>query len=363
MAGLAGLGGFAQGMTQGLNNGIQMGKAAQEREKYQLERPILQANAQKAEQEMTFQQDYAERLKQIYAEGAGGEVQNEDGTVTTKPPLDPITMELRASDAMKQSMFKAGINDIKRLKEAREYSKMIEEEGVMDAMQYALKNPNDQAGIRERFNANGKIKLGEDVTIGIEQGDFGPKVVGYKVGADGKQVKAFDGSDLLKPYVSAQTLAQIEAQKDITSVKERGDDRRTALTTGATIEAARLRETAADKRQRAMDDRQDKRDQNAFDRQSRAEAAKQLRDDIQSIQTGVTADIGAALRNSMNSIDSDRTIIINREAAALAESLYRDDPHYRNRPNAARADASAAVLKKYGISTDPTFVKPNPPKK
>jgi len=357
------IGGLAQGLAQGLNQGFAIGRMAQEREKFELERPILQANAEKAKQETAFQQDYAERLKELYAEAKGGEIQNEDGTVTTKAPMDPVQMELRASDAMKQSMLKAGLIDFKRLKEARDYSKMIEEEGTIDALQYALKNPNDQAGIREKFNAVGKIKLGEDVTIGIEQGEFGPKVVGYRSGEGGKQVKAFDQSDLLRPYLSASTMAQLDNQKEITAVKERGDNARNAASNATQLQLGNMRERAADKRLEYQENAQNQRlraQEERDDAKARAEYARKNQDAVATIaNTNVTG----ALRNLTAKEDQNLVIKIHREAAALAERMVADPADsYYGKPQSAFNAAFGDVAAKYKLNVaTPTFTQP--PKK
>lgn len=347
------VGGFAQGLSQGLQTGVgiftQADRNARESERFELERPALQAAAEKGKQELAFQQDYAERLKGLYKEAEGGEVVAEDGTVTKKPPMSSVEMEVRSADLMKQSMVKAGLMDFKRLTEARQYSKMIEEEGVLEAMDYAIKNPNDQEGIRAKFNAAGKVKLGEDVTIGIETGEFGSKVVGTRVGANGKVEKVFDGADLLRPYISASTYATLQNQKDIAAGKEKGDDRRNAASVGAQLQLGRMREDAADKRLLFQENRESDRARAALEKENQ-----------KSVLDIANTNITTAGRNLTVKEDANFVINLNREAASLASRMVadKDDPYY-GKPQAAFDAAFKDVATRYKVDyRNPVFTPP-----
>jgi hypothetical protein len=234
------IGGLAQGLAQGLQSGIGLGKAIQDKERFELELPGLQANAEKAKADLAFQQDFQKNMAGLMTEAKGRVIELEDGTTQSLPGMDPLDVQLRAAEIMKESMFRHGKLDFAQLKAARDYGKELQSEGVLEAMRYAMANPQDQAGIRAMFNKKGKLQLGDDIQIGVENGDFGPTVVGYKVGADGKQVKAFDGTELLMPYLGAATFAQMAQQTRLAQGKEKGDDRRTAMTVGASNTNAQL---------------------------------------------------------------------------------------------------------------------------
>lgn len=240
-----GLGGLALGLSQGIQSGISIGKAVQDKERFELELPGLQANAEKAKADLAFQKDFQENMAKLMQDAKGGVVQLEDGTTEERPGMDPLDVQLRAAEIMKESMFRHGKLDFAQLKAARDYGKELQSEGVLEAMRHAMANPQDQAGIREMFNKKGKLKLGDDVQIGVENGDFGPTVVGYRVGADGKPVKAFDGAELLMPYLGAGTFAQMAQQVKLAQGKEKGDDRRTALTVGGAAANAKLARDSA----------------------------------------------------------------------------------------------------------------------
>lgn len=347
------IGGLAQGLASGLQTGFGIGRAVRERERFELERPALEAASEKGKQELAFQKDYAEKLKGLYADAAGGEVQLEDGTIQKKPPMSPVEMEIRAADLMKQSMVSAGLMDFKRLAEARQYSKMIEEEGVMAAMDYAIKNPNDQAGIRKMFNQTGKVKMGDDITIGVESGDFGSKVVGTRVGANGKIEKVFDGADLLRPYISASTYAQLQGQKDIAAGKEKGDDRRAAGSNAVQLQLGQMREKAADNRLTYQE--------RAADARATALAAKGDQDAVLQIaNTNVTSSTrGLTVKDDINFVTN-----LHREAAADASRMVADpkDRYYRQ-PQAAFDAAFKIAAKTYGVNIDAPVFKPLTPKK
>ena len=349
------IGGFAQGLASGLGQGVQIGTAVdrnrRDKERFDLERPKLQADAAKAEQDLAFQTDLKESMSAFMAEARGGEGVGADGVPFSKPALDSIDMQIRSAEIFKEVMFRHGKIDFVQVKAANDFTKELQSEGVLEAMRYAMANPTDQEGIRKMFNTKGKMKLGDDIQIGIEDGMFGPNVVGYKVGADGKQVKAFDGSEILMPYLGAQAFATLKQQQRIAEVKEKGDTMRTNISAGATIDAQRIREQGEDKRLLYLGQK---------DANTAAAAAQ--RDDLRTIASGVTSDTTGALRNQMGALDANRTILINREVAAIAERLYLNDPKYKSRPNQAVADARSAVFQKYGISIDPTF-KPLTPKK
>lgn len=347
------VGGLAQGLASGLQTGFGIGRAVREKERFELERPALEAASEKGKQELAFQKDYAEKLKGLYADAEGGEVQLEDGTIQKKPPMSPVEMEIRAADLMKQSMVSAGLMDFKRLAEARQYSKMIEEEGVMSAMDYAIKNPNDQEGIRKMFNQTGKVKMGDDITIGIESGQFGSKVVGTRIGANGKLEKVFDGADLLRPYISAGTYAQMQNTKDIAAGREVGENARNERSAGVQLQLGQMREKGA----RANLEYQ----LNKEDDRARATLARADQDAVLKI---AGENVTSSTRNLTVKDDVSFVTNLNREAAADASRMVADpkDKYYRQ-PQAAFDAAFKIAAKTYGVNIDSPTFKPLTQKK
>lgn len=247
-----GIGGFAQGLAGGIGQGVQIATAIdrdkREQERFALELPKLKADAAKAEQDLAFQTDLRESMSSFMAEAKGGEGVGEDGVPFSKPAMDPIDMQIRSAEIFKEVMFRHGKIDFAQAKAANDFTKELQSEGVLEAMRYAMANPSDQAGIRDRFNKKGKMKLGDDIQISVENGDFGPTVVGYKVGADGKPVKAFDGSELLMPYLGAKSFAEMQEKRKLTAFEQNEATKRTGISAGATIESALIGERGQNSR-------------------------------------------------------------------------------------------------------------------
>jgi hypothetical protein len=151
------------------------------------------------------------------------------GSVKEAKPMDPIDFQRRAADVWKLVNAKHGKVDLKMLTESRKFDREIEQEGAIKAMQYALTNPSDQKGIRERFNKQGNVKLGDDVQIGIRNDAvMGPVVFGYRVGKDGKQELVFDGfEDIILPSMGPEAYAAAKSQFKQLAIKEKGDNDRT----------------------------------------------------------------------------------------------------------------------------------------
>lgn len=342
-----GIGSFAQGLAGGIGQGVQIATAIdrdkREQERFAFEKPRLEAEAAKAEQDLAFQKDFKEGMAALMQEAKGGEGVDENGVAFTKPALEPIEIQKRAAEIMKASMFRAGKLDFAQLKAANDYTKELESEGVLEALRYAMANPNDQEGIRKIFNSKGNIKLGDDVQIGIEDGMFGPNVVGYKIGADGKQVKAFDGTEILMPYLGAQTFAQLKQQQRITEVKEKGDTMRTGITAGANIEAQRMRNIAS----MAETQRRIEADEARERRAGAITPAKQydaLNTSFNTIFTGLT-------RNMLDPAkDGGKYADIYTTAKAMAVEAWRNpsSPTYGN-PEASIQGATREVLKRNGM--------------
>lgn len=178
------------------------------------------------------------------------------GSVKEAKPMDPIDFQRRAADVWKLVNAKHGKVDLKMLTESRKFDREIEQEGAIKAMQYAITNPSDQKGIRERFNKQGNLKLGDDVQIGIRNDPImGPVVVGYRVGKDGKQELVFDGfDDIILPAMGPEAYAAAKSQFKQLAIKEKGDNDRnaasnaTAITTTGMNNATTLKATEMNNR-------------------------------------------------------------------------------------------------------------------
>lgn len=245
------VGGFAQGLSQGLNSGFSMAQQAdknrREQERFDLEKPKLEAEAAAAEQEKLFREKLAEGMRSLAAEAKGGETVAPDGTVTQRPPMDPLDMEMRSAEIFKQAMFDSGKLDFAQLKQAREFTQEMESKGVLEAMRYAKANPEDQEGIRKMLK-KAKVDLDPSITVGLQDGPFGPTVAGFRAGKNGKQEVVFTSAELLAPYIGAQAFAQMEEKRKLTKFEQEEATKRTGMQVGATMYAADARERGETRR-------------------------------------------------------------------------------------------------------------------
>lgn len=342
-----GLGAFAQGLGEGYDAGTRTAMAQQ---KWKLEKPKLEAEAADAERKKVFNQYMSEGLQKLQAEAAGGEIQNEDGTVTQRPPMNEVQRIAKMAEITNESMFKAGIIDFDRITKARELSKMVESEGLMEATQYALMNPNDQAGIKQRFNSQGKIKIGDDVTLAVETGDSGrPTVVGYR-DVGGRQVKVFDTFELMMPYISKEKFAEIKATQANTEAKIKSEERQTDKRVGAQYAIAGMQADRDDKRFQRQLDLADKKEQAQIAREERGNETKFWNDLRGQIITITNNSVTSTLRGSAQQINPERVNQIEAEVAAGAYALARQFPQLRDNPLAAVNAARQKVYKDYGVN-------------
>ena len=249
------VGGFAQGLSQGFQNGLQIGKARREQERWELEKPGLELAKQNAETEMAIKRDFMDGFKKLSEEAQGGFTTDEQGNQVERPAMSPLEFNLRGAQLMNETMIKNGKFDPKLLKQNNDFIKQVKSEGALEALQYAYANPNDQAGIKQMFNAKGKIKIGDDIDLRFEDGLFGPNMVGYK--GDQKVFDAF--TNVFLPMMGPEAYAQVQAQMKQTEAKEKGETFRLGVKTasdekiaGMKISAARA--TAKDERPKLLAD-------------------------------------------------------------------------------------------------------------
>lgn len=246
--GLGAFGGFAEGLTEGYRSGTALRlseqKDAREAEAFKLQQESAKLDLENKKRDAEYQQELKDRMSALQNELKGGVVGGEaedefgtsigkvqygsaaeaetamkaqglrfkQGTAIEKQAMDPIDFQLKAADVLKETAAKYGKIDLKMLKESRDFGRQVQSEGAIDAMKYFMTNPNDQAGAKEMFNKRGKIKLGDDVQLGMKDGMFGPTVFGYKLGPKGEKIEVFDGfRDIILPSMSPEAYASTMA--------------------------------------------------------------------------------------------------------------------------------------------------------
>jgi len=259
--GLGAFGGFAEGLTEGYRGGTALRlseqKDAREAEAFKLQQENAKLDLDAKKRDAEYQQELKDRMASLQSELKGGVIGGEaedefgtaigkvqygsageaekamksqglrfkEGTVIEKPAMDAIDFQLRAADTLKEVAAKYGKVDLKMLKESRDFGRQIQSEGAIDAMKYFMTNPSDQDGAKKIFNKNGKVKLGDDVQLGMKDGMFGPTVFGYKLGPKGEKIEVFDGfRDIILPSMSPEAYASTMASFKGTEVKEKGEN-------------------------------------------------------------------------------------------------------------------------------------------
>jgi hypothetical protein len=259
--GLSAFGGFAEGLTEGYKGGTALRLAQQKDEReakaFDLQQESAKIDLDNKKRDAAYQQELQERMTQLNAQlkggVVGGEAEDEFGTAIGKvqygsaaeaeqamktqglrfkqgtaietPAMDPIDFQLKAADVLKEVAAKYGKVDLKMLKDSRDFGRQIQSEGAIDALKYFMTNPSDQEGAKAMFNKRGKIKLGDDVQLGMKDGMFGPTVFGYKLGPKGEKIEVFDGfRDIILPSMSPEAYASTMASFKGTEVKEKGEN-------------------------------------------------------------------------------------------------------------------------------------------
>lgn len=180
------------------------------------------------------------------------------GSVKEAGPMDPIDFQLKFADLTKEVAAKHGKLDLKMMKESRDYGRQLRQEGAIDALKYYL-TTQDEKGAKEMFNKKGGIKIGDDIKLGVEQGEMGPVVVGYKVGPKGQKEKVFDGfQDVILPSMSPEAYSQTVASFRMQGLKEKGENFRTGVNSETQLQVARMRESGENARAGAGSGKEDK---------------------------------------------------------------------------------------------------------
>lgn len=259
--GLGAIGGFAEGLTDGYKGGTALRLAQQKDERdakaFELQQESGRIDLENKKRDQAYQQELSEKMAALNAQLKGGVVGGEaedefgtaigkvqygsaaeaeqamkaqglrfkEGTAIATPAMDPIDFQMRAADVLKETAAKYGKVDLKMLKESRDFGRQVQAEGAIDAMKYFHANPSDQEGAKAMFNKNGKIKLGDDVQLGMKDGMFGPTVFGYKLGPKGEKIEVFDGfRDIILPSMSPEAYASTMANFKVTEVKDKGEN-------------------------------------------------------------------------------------------------------------------------------------------
>jgi len=337
--GALGIGSLLQGMGEGYDSQVKINtlqaKDKRERDAHGIAMQNAQLELGEKQKDIAYKDDLARNMADLAQQAKPIEVTDPaTGQVTQRPGMDPLLLQQKAADTLKEVAFKYGKVNIEMLNQSMEFGKKVKGEGAMEAMRYAMTNPQDQEGIRKIFNEKGDVKLGKDVQVGVEQGMFGPTVVGFRVGANGQKQQVFDGfRDIIMPSMSPEAYAKTMTEFKTTEMKETGANTRTAIGEGGANNRAMIaRETDLKKLQ-----------------------ITNARKDVDDLNEMAKTRFTTLGRNAMAGLESDRRNVIEGEIMSRAEYLVREKGF---NPNKALDAAQQMTFEAQGIDTKPLGLKP-----
>lgn len=244
MASGIGLGGFAQGLSDGMQKGLRFvtdaEKARREEEKYQLEKPQLELQADQAKRKnaaaQQAQAEYNAWLKQS----------------TMDPDGNPLAPEQMPDDFTKRAAFfnltqKALMDqqamDPDQFMKMAAYGRELKKEGMADAMQTFMRT-GDQTKALNVWNQQG-AKAPEGTQLRMTKDETGMPDVEI-VSPDGKVIGTFNQAMF---FMSADNVAKQFGEMQKVKFQEGQATKRTGISAGATIEAARMNNAGAMDRQ------------------------------------------------------------------------------------------------------------------
>jgi len=326
------VGGLAQGFAQGLQTSMILGKARREQERFDLEKPQLELQAEEAGRQKEFQADLKLQFETIAKDAQGGSFTDESGQTIEKPPMSPFDMQLKMNDVRTATALKYDVLDVDKATKMLDYSKKLGESNVIQATQYILTNPTDGDGFRAMIN-KGPVKMGQDMKVRVVNVNGMPDVQIYGAGANGQEQVFANSQSLLQSYVGAETQFQVNAANKRAALQEAGANTRTALNNAATLNAAQSKANAT---------------YNAELRKSNAKTLGDARSAVTEIAKPLASNPNFAIDpiKFQSSVDNARGL-----AEQLVLRAQQGDPKYSkylNSPGQAAADAWEAERRSSG---------------
>lgn len=230
MASGIGIGGLALGLSQGLQSGMALGKAVQERERFELERPELEQKAElakrKAEAMRQTQDEYSEWVKANTLDADGNPL-----------PPDQAPNELLRRSAFfninHKAMLDKGALDPDQLLKMAQIGNSLKKEGTLAAIDAFYKSGPEAA--MKMWNSTGQ-KAPEGTTLKPFTDEGGMRDVAI-IGPDGTQLGTFQQALF---FMSADNVAKYTGEAKIEKMRGERAERVANIGAGATIQAARI---------------------------------------------------------------------------------------------------------------------------
>lgn len=239
-----GIGGFAEGLSQGLQSGMSMGRAAREREKYELEKPKLELEADMARRKndasKQAQAEYSAWLKQSTMDADGNPL---------APEAQPDDFTKRAAffNLTQKALMDNQAMDPDQFMKMAQYGRELKKEGMADAMQTFMRT-GDQTKALNVWNQQG-AKAPEGTQLRMVKDEAGMPDVEI-VAPDGKVIGTFNQAMF---FMSADNVAKNYGDMQKTKFQEKEANKRTAISAGAQVQSALIGQKGAMDRQLSED--------------------------------------------------------------------------------------------------------------
>lgn len=316
------VGNFAQGLSQGLKSGLTLGreikKEEREAEKYELEKPALEAQAERVKR----QQAALQQVDRDYSAWQQSNMFDPDGNPLA-PDQAPSELVSRAAyfNIYNKAMLENQAVDPEKMAQMAKFGKELKGEGIVNAMDTWFRTGDTQKTLAV-WNSMGNIKAPEGTSFQTVTDEMGKNDVAI-IGPDGKQLGTFNQALF---FLSADNVAKSYGDDKRSIFEQKQANNRTAISAGASVEAAKLAQSGAM-------DRQLLNNQNDLDVASINAGAKGVKDpvfdQIQEAVVGLTSKFASNAGIAMDPASYTREVMqisgqayrLVREAKAQGKSL------------------------------------------
>lgn len=359
--GLSGIGGFAEGLTEGYSKGTAL-RLAQQRESreaqaFEADQKMKQAQLDELERKKSYNDQVARGMAEIDARLRGGAVSGvvvdefgqelgpmqysspeqakvaglsfKEGTRIDKAPeqLTQTQVDRLRADVFQKARIDNKLYDEDTFIKNRQLNKELKKEGVFEAFELFDQTGNSDKAI-EMFNKNGDRKLPKGSFMVKETDpDTGfPTNVVYAPGKDGKPQKITSSFEMQLLYTPEKMLDYGIAMK-----KEK-------FVQGSATERVNIQEAG-----------QDRRNERTLANAREIKRAEIRADENKTLATTLNNRYTAIFRNPVSQMEADRNKRIESEVGMLSRQLMDAGMNMQTAINTAEE----RVFKRYNVNTEP----------
>ena len=359
--GLSGIGGFAEGLTEGYSKGTALRLAQQRDEReakaFEMDQKMKQAQVDEMERKKAYNDQVARGMAELDARLSGGTIGGvavdefgqelgpmqyanpaaakasglsfKEGTKIEKAPeqLTQTQIDRMRADVFQKARIDNKLYDEDAFLKNRQLNKELKKEGVFEAFELFDQTGDSDKAI-ELFNKNGNRKLPKgsfmvketDVETGF------PTNVVYAPGKDGKPQKITSSFEMQLLYTPEKML-----DYGIAMTKEK-------FTQGKATERVNIQEAG-----------QDRRNERTLANAREIKRAEIRADENKTLATTLNNRYTAIFRNPTSQMEADRNKRIESEVGMLTRQLMDAGMNMQTAINAAEE----RVFKRYNVNTEP----------